>query len=224
MRWSMMPVSVAAHAAALLVFLIVPIAADVDLPTLASVPGRMTYMAAAAMPTPPIATPPPRPHTVAPARDAAPVSAPDTIEPEASPVPPGPIVEGALPEGAFGPPTGAPTGTVGEPARIPPPPPPAESHGPLRVGGKISEPRKIVHVAPVYPPVAQAAKVEGVVVLEAVIDERGVVDNVTVLQSQPLLDHAAIHAVRQWRYTPTRLNGVPVTVLMTIRINFSLRH
>ena len=66
------------------------------------------------------------------------------------------------------------------------------------------------------------SRVEGTVVLEAVLDVTGRVESVRVLGSQPLLDDAAVRAVRQWRYTPTELNGVPVPVLMTITVRFSL--
>jgi protein TonB len=92
----------------------------------------------------------------------------------------------------------------------------------VRVGQGVREPRKVVHVAPVYPAIARSAAVQGTVVLEAVINERGAVDNVRVLRSVALLDNAAIEAVRAWRYTPTLLNGVPVPVLLTITINFKL--
>ena len=80
------------------------------------------------------------------------------------------------------------------------------------------EPKKISDVRPVYPAIAQAAKVEGMVILEAVINERGVVERLKVLRSVPLLDAAAIEAVQKWRYTPTLLNGTPVSVLMTITV------
>jgi len=62
------------------------------------------------------------------------------------------------------------------------------------------------------------------VILEAVINERGRVERVKVLKSQPLLEGAAMSAVQNWRYTPTLLNGIPVSVLMTITINFSLQN
>ena len=64
---------------------------------------------------------------------------------------------------------------------------------------------------------------QGVVILEAVINERGTIERVRVLKSVPLLDGAAIAAVKDWRYTPTLLNGVPVSVLMTITVNFTLQ-
>ena len=61
------------------------------------------------------------------------------------------------------------------------------------------------------------------VILEAVINERGTIERVKVLKSVPLLDAAAIAAVKEWRYTPTLLNGVPISVLMTITMNFTLQ-
>jgi protein TonB len=81
----------------------------------------------------------------------------------------------------------------------------------------------VVDVAPVYPPLARAARVEGIVILEAVIDEDGSVRDVRVLRSVQLLDAAASEAVRQWRFTPTLLNGQPVPVVMTITVAFKLR-
>jgi protein TonB len=76
---------------------------------------------------------------------------------------------------------------------------------------------------PVYPDVAMRARISGMVILEAVIDAEGRVANVKVLRSVPLLDQAAIDAVRQWEFTPTRLNGVAVPVVMTVTVNFTLR-
>ena len=94
---------------------------------------------------------------------------------------------------------------------------------PVRVGGNISPPTKTRDVSPVYPEVARAARVEGVVILEATIGLTGTVTDVNVLRSVRLLDEAAVAAVRQWQYTPTLLNGVPVPVIMTVTVNFSLR-
>ena len=76
-------------------------------------------------------------------------------------------------------------------------------------------------VAPIYPDIARAARVE-LVILEATIDERGFVIDARVLRSVPLLDAAALAALKQWRYTPTLLNGTPVRVLMTVTFRFSL--
>jgi protein TonB len=65
--------------------------------------------------------------------------------------------------------------------------------------------------------------VEGVVILEATIDAGGQVQAVQLLRSAPLLDQAALEAVRQWRYEPATLNGEPVPVIMTITVRFALR-
>jgi len=104
----------------------------------------------------------------------------------------------------------------------PPPPPALPTPKLVRVGGVIREPRKILHVAPVYPEFARQARAQGTVTLECILDATGRVESVKVRGSQPLLDDAAVRAVRQWRYTPTELNGVPVPVLMTIMVRFSL--
>jgi protein TonB len=90
----------------------------------------------------------------------------------------------------------------------------------VRVGGKIKPPIKMNDVAPVYPEIARNARVTGVVILEATIGTDGKVIDAKVLRSVPLLDQAALDAVRQWEYAPTLLNGVPVPVVMTVTINF----
>jgi len=115
------------------------------------------------------------------------------------------------------------TGTVdgvGVPA-APPPPPPAP-HEPIRPGGSVRSPVKIVHVAPQYPQIARASRVQGLVIIEATIDTIGNVQSTAVLRSIPLLDQAALDAVRQWKFTPTLLNGVAVPVIMTVTVNFEL--
>jgi protein TonB len=93
----------------------------------------------------------------------------------------------------------------------------------LRVGQGVREPRRVGGGPPEYPQLARTAHVQGVVMLEAVINERGTIERIKVLKSIPLLDGAAIAAVKDWRYTPTLLNGVPVSVLMTITVNFTLQ-
>ena len=96
------------------------------------------------------------------------------------------------------------------------------SGGPVRVGGSVMAPNQIRKVQPVYPEEARAAGVKGVVILEAIIDQQGRVSEVRVLRSLPLLDEAAIDAVRQWEYTPTMLNGLPVPIVMTVTVQFAL--
>jgi periplasmic protein TonB len=103
-----------------------------------------------------------------------------------------------------------------------PPPSPAPSQ-PLRVGGNIRAPAKVRDVRPVYPAIAQASKVQGIVVIEATIGPDGRVRDTRVLRSTPLLDDAALEAVRQWQYEPTLLNGEPVPVIMTVTVSFRLQ-
>ena len=93
---------------------------------------------------------------------------------------------------------------------------------PVRVGGSITAPTQISKVQPEYPLIAQSARVSGVVILEALIGVDGRVSDAKVLRSIPLLDQAALDAVRQWAYTPTLLNGVPVPVVMTVTVTFAL--
>lgn len=76
---------------------------------------------------------------------------------------------------------------------------------------------------PVYPPIAQSARVQGIVIIEATIGPDGAVKDAKVLRSIPLLDGSALEAVRQWVFTPTLLNGVPVPVIMTVTVQFTLQ-
>jgi TonB family protein len=99
---------------------------------------------------------------------------------------------------------------------------PGGAAAPLRVGGAIQEPRKLKNVFPVYPQEARDAGIQGMVILEAVIDEGGNVVDARVIRSVPMLDEAALSAVRQWKYTPPTLDGVPKTVIMTVTVNFTL--
>jgi len=107
-----------------------------------------------------------------------------------------------------------------------PPQPPARTGGavgPIRVGGNIKEPRKLKDVRPEYPAIAREARVHGAVIIEILIDTEGRVSNATVLRSIPLLDQSALAAVRQWVFSPTLLNGVPVEVIMSVTVSFNLQ-
>jgi TonB family protein len=92
---------------------------------------------------------------------------------------------------------------------------------PLRIGGNIRPPTKVKDVTPVYPAIAKSANVLGEVVIEATIGTDGKVSDAKVVRSIPLLDRAALDAVRQWEYMPTLLNGVPVPVTTMVRVNFA---
>lgn len=105
----------------------------------------------------------------------------------------------------------------------PPPPPPPVPQAPVRVGGSVRAPQKIYDVRPAYSAIAQSARVQGIVIIEATIGPDGAVADARVLRSVPLLDEAALSAVRQWRYTPTLLNGMPVPVVMTVTVQFALQ-
>ena len=102
-------------------------------------------------------------------------------------------------------------------------PPTQDRNRVIPVGGAVRAPVKIRDVMPVYPAVARAARAQGVVVLEAIIDRDGMVRDVRVVKSVPLLDQAAIAAVRSWRYTQPTLNGIPVDVSMTVRVAFTVQ-
>jgi protein TonB len=82
-------------------------------------------------------------------------------------------------------------------------------------------PKKVKDVPPVYPALARSAGISGAVTIEATIGPDGKVADAKVVQSIPLLDQAALDAVRQWEYLPSMLNGVPVPVLVTVTINFA---
>lgn len=94
--------------------------------------------------------------------------------------------------------------------------------GPLRAGAGGPTPVKVVDVEPVYPRLARAARIQGVVILDATIDETGRVVDIRVLRSIAPLEHAAIEAVKQWRYMPAVVNGRAVAVVMTITTSFRL--
>lgn len=94
---------------------------------------------------------------------------------------------------------------------------------PIRVGGNVGAPMKIRDWKPVYPAEAMAGGVQGIVILEATIDCDGSVVNPRVLRGVAPLDAAALEAVQQWKYTPTLLDGVPVPVIMTMTVTFTLR-
>jgi len=98
----------------------------------------------------------------------------------------------------------------------------AKQQDPIRVGGNVQAPERIRYVPPAYPAVAESAQVSGIVIVEAVIGSNGDVTDAKVLKSIPLLDQAALDAVRQWRYSQTTLNGVPVPVIMTVTVNFTI--
>jgi TonB family protein len=119
-------------------------------------------------------------------------------------------------------PPGAGAGVVvgfgSEPPAVPLPPP----SEPVRVGGKVLPPQKIKDVPPVYPSIAQSARIQGIVIVEVLVGADGRVSSAKVIRSIPLLDQAALDAVRQWEFSPPLLNGQPTPVLMSVTVVFKL--
>ena len=214
--------SIALHLAAVVLLVFAPLVRSVSLPAVMA--HIDDYVMAAALPEPPPAPREPvpaRPAAVEANPAAAPIEAPRSIEPEVEvPVPGVAYARGGLPiSGAPGVPGGLPAeGNVALAAPAPQAPP-----APVPVGGRIRPPRRLSYVPPVFPAIAQTARVEGTVILEAIISESGEVTAVKVLRSVPLLDEAARAAVARWRYSPTTLNGVNVPVIMTVTVTFTLK-
>jgi len=215
MRTCTLTISIVVHVVAVCAAVIAPLFATDELPA----PRTATeFIQVVSLPEPP--APPPsavtRATVDAPRPDVPPIDIPNGIAPE-------PVVDPV--DDRFTNDTGVvafgdSSAIVAEATPPPPPPPPRQSV--LRVGGNIRPPQKIADVAPTYPPIAMASRVEGIVILEAVIAEDGSVRDVRVLRSIALLDAAAMEAVRQWRFTPTLLNGQPVPVVMTVTVAFRL--
>ena len=219
MRTWTLAVSVFAHAAVVVAILVAPIFATADLPD----PRRpLTFEAITLIEKPTV----PLTRQSQPAQPSSqvrsfPVTEPTDIPPDTPPNEPPPLLPDACGAcGVVGIPIG--DGSRGHDVIAPPPPTPARKE-PVPVGGVIRPPTRIVSVAPVYPQVALAARVEGTVILQAVIDEKGSVRELRVLRGHPLLDDAAMQAVAKWQFTPTLLNGTTVPVVMTVTVSFTLQ-
>jgi periplasmic protein TonB len=105
----------------------------------------------------------------------------------------------------------------------PPPLPKLIKREPMRIGGNIKESMRIRFVKPEYPELAKRARVSFTVILVIVIDEEGNVSDIKIQQGHPLLNDAAVSAVKQWKYTPTVLNGEPVPITGTVNVVFSFK-
>ncbi len=170
----------------------------------------------------------PRPATPRPVRRATAPLLPPAIVPEVLPPEPDPIVGAGAAEPCLGcvvgdagdSDVGATGPGVGEGG---PGGGGTEVGTPLRVSSGVDAPAKLVHVDPRYPDLAIRARIQGTVVLECVIDPAGNVAEVEVRSGHALLRAAAVEAVRRWRYSPTRLNGVPVSVILTVTVRFHLQ-
>lgn len=185
-------------------------------------------------PRPPAAPPPPAPaqalRTTKPVAQmlnttklTAPAVIPAKIKIVADEAPPdlGAGVPGGVPGGVAGGVLGGIIGGVTDnPKTIAPPAPPARRI--VRVGGDVKPPVPLSTPNPRYPAVAFAAHVEGLVVIDAIIDEQGNVVQARVIEGPPLLVAAALDAVAKWKYQPTYLNGQAVAISTHIQVVFRL--
>ena len=219
----LLSVSILLHAGLAAAVVVVPLLMQDRLPAPAS-GVKVFFVEPLAIPAPP---PPPAPASMAPRAQkapppspalTAPVEVPERVVPEqaadlaaAGGEPAG--VEGGVPGGVPG-------GVVGGivEALPEPPAPPRVVH----VGGEVREPTKVKHVNPVYPDVAARAMVQGNVVVELQVNTEGRVTDAQVVKGIPLLNEAALAAVRQWVYTPPLVDGVPVRLIMTVTVRFKL--
>jgi protein TonB len=235
--------SITAHASGV-ILVIVGLLAQSDLPPIVRAGPRlvMPAMVAATLPDVSVAAPasranlqpppkmerrtdtppPPPPPLAAGAVPPAPLEAPSSIEPEsgAESGADGSVngsdagdrdgVDGGVPGGVVG---GVVGGTLSSGSG---------TSRPMRVGGGIEPPRKIKDVRPIYPQNALTDQSRGTVLIEAIIGTDGKVQDAKVLHSVPLLDQAALDAVRQWEFLPSRLNGVPVAVIITVIVQFAI--
>jgi protein TonB len=227
-----------AHAVILALVIAVPLLYFSE--TLPTPPDMLAFVVASAPPPPPPPPPPPAaaPQTAQPAKPKvapktqpvkmampAPVEAPAAIVPERPLDLERDFVAGGVEGGVVG---GIAGGIVGGipmmPAAPPLPPPPSAPAPvkPIRVGGDIEPPTLLHRVNPDYPQIAISAKKEGIVILEATVGADGTVDHVRILRSEPLLDNAAVEAVKQWRYSPLQLNGRAHPFILTVTVSFDL--
>ncbi len=214
-KWYTLPLSFVVHTSVIAVLVVVPLIATDLLPRPRAMLQFVTPFVPVVPSPPPSrpAAPPPGAHSTG----AVPVVAPATIGVESGVIfEPGDVATGGI-ESIAG------TIDVGQITVDAPPPVAATRSGPVVIGGNIKAPTRTRYVPPQYPELARSVKVEGVVIIEAIIGSDGKVEQARVLRSKPLLDEAALAAVRAWEYTPTLLNDRPVPVIMTVTVQFSLR-
>ena len=230
-------VSVTLHAVVAALVIGIPLLSVTD--SLPEVPTIMAFVGTPAAPPPPPPPPPPpggpaaKPAAQPSAKPAAgafaaPITAPSEVTPEpATARAANDGVAGGVEGGIAGGVVGGIVGGITQAPPPPPPPPPAptpEPRAPVRVGGQVTAPALAHRVEPIYPNLAAAAKVTGIVILEAVVDHTGCVESVKVLRGHPLLNGAATEALMQWKYVPLVLNGIPTPFVLTVTFNFSVNH
>jgi periplasmic protein TonB len=219
--------SLLVHGTLVALALLLPLLWDAPLP---STPDALRAFFVAPEPAPPPPPPPPPPRASLRQAPTAPVPFPQTSHAFVAPIevpeeikPNAGIdlgIEGGVPGGVEGGvPGGVAGGVVGGLLPAPMPSPPTTV---VRVGGAIKAPKLVHSVAPEFPLLAAQARVSGLVIVEANVDKQGRVIDVRVLRGHPLLDAAALTAVRQWRYQPLLLNGIPMEFVLTLTVQFTL--
>jgi periplasmic protein TonB len=225
--------SMAVHAVVVTLVIVIPLLRVTN--TLPEMPVMMAFVTSAPDAAPP---PPPPPASAAPKGTAkhvittpantlaAPVVAPSEIAPEVARVASAGVeggIEGGVEGGVLGGIVGGLVGTVSAPPPPPPPPPAPAPRGPVRIGGQLTAPALLKRVEPVYPEMASAAQLTGLMILEATVGTDGCVESVRLLRSRhPFLDKAAVEALKQWQYTPLVLNATPTPFVLTVTFNFSV--
>jgi len=229
--------AIGVHFAILAVLLIMPLyfTAGLDYHRL-NLKFLATPMMPAGPPPPPMASAAARPARVAPVRvfNAGKLTAPTFIpkailntHETAGPAPDDAMmgvpggVPGGIPGGQVG---GVLGGVLGGVMKGVPPPVPVAATGPkapVRVGGDVKPPRLLFGPAPDYPSLARQARLSGVVVIEAIIDEHGNVTGMRVVSGHPLLIQAAMSAVSKRKYEPTILDGEPTPIDLRVEVSFS---
>jgi periplasmic protein TonB len=225
-RWPAV-VSITAQLCAVAVILTIPLLHPEVLP--------LPHILSATLAPPPAPKPPPPPIHLEPRTAAASTSAPTApITLQATPQfttlihPTGPAIDApslpvidpgnrntSLPPGINSAAPASPHVTVGPPAASP-------SAGPLNISSGIVAGNLLAPIRPEYPQIAKITHMEGTVVIDAIISRTGSIESARVLSGPPMLQSAALAAVRQARYRPFLLNGQPTEVQTTITINFRM--
>ena len=220
-RLSALPLSIAVHALVLAAAIVIPLFAADVLPFVQTGDVAWTPVVLPASP-PPIPAPASRPAapTQAVVGSSVPTEEPKGVSPERLIVADTPPDPDAPTPGSVVPGAGVPGGTG---VVVPDTPPPQGPVTPVRASTLVTPPVKIRDASPAYPEVPRLARVEGQVVIEALIGMTGDVVETRVLRSTPMFAEAALAAVRQWKYRPTLINGRPVPVVLTVTVTFRLQ-
>lgn len=194
-----------------------------------ALPKAMLSTLLIAPPPPPPPPPPPAPVKAVIKPVARLIQSGKLVQPRAIPkevavfkeaeLPPDVINNSGQQGGVFG---GIPGGNITSTAPLAPPPPKPTAPQRIKQGGNVTAASIITQTRPVYPPLARQARIQGNVVLHAIIDKDGKVAQLEVVSGHPLLVQSALDAVKQWRYKPTLLNGEPVEVDTTITVTFTM--